>query len=182
MKYLQRVAMVILIRCSMPKHNAPGYFENVKNRLKFFSLVLILSPQGWHKKKGRALIFSSLFCNQHFTAVFSKNKMLCLWLILKRDRGKQGNRIRDAEVKLELKRRKKEYSSSWEKCIFLFSDIRENRISSKKQKGFWLMFMKEKVDGNSLNQQHNDYEDGEFLRMLNISDETDYINFTCLAQ
>lgn len=44
------------------------------------------------------------------------------------------------------------------------------------------MFMKEKVDGNSLNQQHNDYEDGEFLRMLNISDETDYINFTRLAQ
>jgi len=64
------------------------------------------------QKKGRALIFSSLFCNQHFTAVFSQNKMLCLWLILKRDRGKQGNRIRDAEVKLELKRRKKEYSGS----------------------------------------------------------------------
>lgn len=102
------------------------------------------------KKQSFDFFFFSFFCNQHFTAVFSQNKILCLWLILKRDRGKQGNRDTEGEVKTELQRRNKEYSSSWEKCILVFSDIRENRISLKKQKSFWLMFRKEKVDGSSL--------------------------------
>lgn len=50
------------------------------------------------------------FFNQLFTAVFSQNKMLCLCLTLKRDGAERGYIIRDteAEVKIALKRRKKE--------------------------------------------------------------------------
>lgn len=142
--------------------------------LKFSSLVLILSPQAWHKI-GRALSFHFYFLAIYFLQQhFSQNKMFCLCLTLKRDGGEQGNSIRDkeAEVKIELKReKKKELCSSWQKSILVLSDIKENRKSSikarkKKVNEPWTYdYEKSKWMGIvSKNQHHYIYETGEFLR------------------